>query len=545
MDQPQPSRRNVALCFLGLCFWNLVVAFDTTALSVTLPHIAEDFHLSSTSAYWTGTCFVLCSAAFQPIFTSFSTIFGRKPVILLALTLFTVGAIVCSTSRGLTSLLIGRCVQGVGAGGLVTLTYVVMADMFSLHERSKYMGVISITWLVGTVCGPILGGGFAQSLSWRWIFYINFPFCGISLLMVVFFMHIRFVPQKCTMEGLKQADWIGSILFVTSLTSFLIAISWGGVMFAWSSWRTILPLVMGIVGLIAWVAYSHFLTANPMIPLRILSDRTTAISYFATLIHGAGQWEITNASQQFALLYYLPLYYQAAKLYSPVISGVALLPQCAISGIATALTGIFIAKTSRIKPFAIAGWTIFTFGLGLLHLLNSSTSVPAWVFINLPSGVGLGILFTALSLATQATAEAQQTPSTSTTKLPYAEGNDQVKAMAAGLNPFFRALGQAIGIAIGQAAFSNKMRAQLGPDVARESTALAQKMPFVGTDRQVLLIAAFVESLRAVWWVVFALCALVGGMKRANVGDPEKERDVETASSNLDVDESQDVAIKT
>jgi MFS family permease len=128
--------------------------------------ISDRIDATSVQAFWIGTSFQLCSAVFQPIFASFSIIFGRKSIVFIALTLFTVGTIISGVAHVVSVIILGRCLQGAGGGGLITLTYVLIADLFSLRERGKWFGFIGLVWLLGSVTGPIMGGGFAQNASW-------------------------------------------------------------------------------------------------------------------------------------------------------------------------------------------------------------------------------------------------------------------------------------------------------------------------------------------------------------------------------------------
>jgi len=136
--------------------------------SLTIPsqRIAEQLHATTVQAYWAGTGFVLASAVCQPIFAATSMAFGRKPLVLLALSLFAAGTIICGTAQDITQMLVGRVVQGAGGGGLLTLTYALIVDLLPLRDRGKGMSVISLVWLVGTVTGPIIGGGFATTTTW-------------------------------------------------------------------------------------------------------------------------------------------------------------------------------------------------------------------------------------------------------------------------------------------------------------------------------------------------------------------------------------------
>jgi hypothetical protein len=217
------------------------------------------------------------------------------------------------------------------------------------------------------------------------------------------------------------------------------------------------------------------------------------------------------------LLYYLPLYYQTAKGYSPVLSAVALvsshllfssslpltfpqLPQCLLSGPFTAITGILISKTHLTKPFNLIGWFLFVYGIAELALLDAHTSIFGWIWLNIPSGIGMGMLFASLSLATQASAE-HRADCSETERM-------RVKAMAAGLNPFFRALGQAFGIAVGQAAFSNEILKRTGEGNVIGLVEKIHHLP-AGNVEKLFLVNAFVGGLRVVWWILVALTAFV------------------------------------
>ncbi|GAB7338135.1 hypothetical protein MBLNU457_4490t1 [Dothideomycetes sp. NU457] len=480
------KKRHPLLCISGMLVWSFIIAVDTTCLATALPVIAVKLNANDTDVYWAGTSFVLCSAICQPILSAVSDAIGRKPIVYFSLLMFTVGSIICAVAQNIATLVAGRSVQGIGAAGLVMLIYVLLADLFNMKERAKVQSVVAIMFLVGAVIGPIMAGGFADNATWRWIFWFNLPFCGLAFLLTILFLEIPHHASKDIRKGLLLVDWFGAFLFAASLTSFLIAISWGGVMFAWASWKTLLPLILGIVGLVIWGLYSELLSKNPVIPLRIMSNKTAAINYYSAFVHGF---------LQFGLTYVLPLYYQGVKGYSPLISGVAALPQCATSGPFTTITGMLIAKTHQIKIFSLIGWAIFVLGFGLLQVLDTNTSIAGWIFLNLPSGIGLGILFSSIPIATMNAAECKGTM----------EEIIKIKTMAACLNPFFRALGQAVAIAVGQAIVSNEMKRRLHGQYTNSAAGLAPMVKHLPLEQQVIVKEAFVGSTRVVWWLLFAL----------------------------------------
>ena len=166
----RPGRR-FWLAFLSLAVLTLMVALDGTSISVALPVIAQKLHGTAIEAFWAGTSFLLTSTVFQPSFASFSHIFGRKPLVILALAFFLVGSVVAATANNFTLLILGRSIQGVGGGGIIALTEIIITDLVPLRLRGNYFGIISGMWSVGSVTGPIVGGAFAQS-QWRWILWI-------------------------------------------------------------------------------------------------------------------------------------------------------------------------------------------------------------------------------------------------------------------------------------------------------------------------------------------------------------------------------------
>ncbi|KAF8861471.1 MFS general substrate transporter [Acephala macrosclerotiorum] len=466
---------------------------EVSILIIRLQVIVKDVHSSNIQGFWAVTAFQVCSTVLQPISASASRIFGRKAIVLLGITLFTIGAILAGAAHNVTLLLMGRCIQGSGGGTLLTMTFVVLTDLVSLRERGRWAGVISLVWLVGAATGPVLGGAFSEKASWRWIFWISLIFSSISFAFVFLFLQ---VDEKVNdlRRVVKDIDWFGSFLFVASLTSFLIPLSWGGISYSWNNARTLVPLILGVAGLVGWGLFEQLVKARPMIRLRVLGNRTAAVTYFGILIHGM---------ISFISIYYLPLYFQTALNFSPIVAGLGLLPLCLASGLMAVVVGATIARTGLYRQAVLGGWTILILGTGLLQLLKIGTSTASWIFITVVGGLGSGMLFTSLSSPAQASAR------------------DEDIIVAAGLCPFFRSLGQALGIVIGDAIFQNQMKRSLSQytefrnnslEFAKNALALTQTIKSLPLDSptRVHIVESFVQSLRVVWWTMLGLAVFSG-----------------------------------
>ncbi|OJJ31224.1 hypothetical protein ASPWEDRAFT_119448 [Aspergillus wentii DTO 134E9] len=483
------GRRGI-LVFSTLSILALMAALDGTSLSVALPIISQKLKGTAIEAFWSGTAFLLSSTVFQPSFASFSNIFGRRPLVLTAILLFFVGTVVAAVSKNFTYMLVGRSIQGVGGGGILALSEVIVTDLVPLRLRGQYFGILSAMWSVGSVTGPILGGGFSQDVTWRWIFYINFPFIGVGVVFVLLFLKLNIIPSSLA-EKLRRIDYVGTTLFVGSISSFLIPLTWGGVLYDWDSWRTLVPLIIGAVGLIVFGLYEYFIAADPIIPPKIFQNRTATVTFIGSLLQGLVLW---------CVLYYLPLYYQAVKEYSPILSGVALFPESLTVAPSAMVVGFLCTKFGRYRWAIWAGWALSTLGLGLICLIKPDSSVPAWIFLNLVPGLGLGFLFPSLGFAVQASAT-----------------NDNL-AIAVAMFSFFRALGQAVGVAIGGVVFQNRMYANLlkyptlapmADPYSQDAAGLVQiiKATPWGIEKMQLK-EAYTDSLRIVW----AVCCAVSGV---------------------------------
>lgn len=255
----------------------------------------------------------------QPIYTSFSDIIGRKVPLYSAFALFGIGSIVFSVAQSMGVLILGRVLQGLGGGGLDVLSEVIVADITTLQERAVYIGLLSLPMAAGCIMGPILGAVFSEYVDWRWIGWINLPVIAVALVLAIFFMRLRPIAQSLR-DQLLRIDWLGMLIFMTGCILFALPLSWAGNMYPWGSWRTIVPLVIGALVLVAFAFYESRPT-DPVFPYRIFRSRTAQMTLFGSFIHGM---------VLYTLLQYLPLFFQAVYLETALKSSISILLFCCV-----------------------------------------------------------------------------------------------------------------------------------------------------------------------------------------------------------------------
>jgi MFS family permease len=285
-------------------------------------------------------------------------------------------------------------------------------------------------------------------------------------------------------------------------------------MYDWSSWQTLVPLILGVFGLIGFTIYSLNISTEPLIRHTLFNSPTAIVAYIGTLVQGLIVW---------SLLYYMPLYFEVAKNYSPITSGVAIFPFTFTVAPAAVVVGLIITKTGRYRPSLWIGWFLTTFGMGLLISLQQSTNIPSWIFLSLIAGIGLGMLFSAQGFAAQASASSDDLP------------------FAGAMYSFFRAFGQTLGVALSGVIFQNVFKKKIlattystfADNWSRDATSFVQVVKAwsdIGEEglMKEAVIMVYVESLQIVWCV---MCALAGGASIASLvwtREISLERELET-----------------
>ncbi|KAK4251072.1 MFS multidrug transporter-like protein [Corynascus novoguineensis] len=493
--QSKRSRFRAALLMTSLCTAVFLAALDITIVATALPTISEHFH--STSGYtWIGSAFLLAAAVVAPSWGKFSDIWGRKAILLIATGIFFLGSALCGAAVSLPMLLIGRAVQGVGGGGLLSLVSIVVGDLYSPRERGKYYGIVGMVWAVAFTLGPLVGGAFTRAVSWRWCFYINLPIAGVAFVLIVFLLKLE-TPKTPFVAGIKAVDWVGSLALVGGTLMFLLGLEFGGTTFPWDSAAVICLVVFGLVTVALFVGVERYFARYPIVPVHLYSSLSNFAIFAVNLLHG-----IVLTSNT----YFLPLYCQSVLGAEPFLSGVLLLPFAVSMSVATVGTGAYLKKTGRYLDCIRLGFSLMVLGVGLFHDLPSTTSWPRIIIYQLISGFGIGLNFQPPLIALQ-------------NSVPPADN-----AAATASFGLVRNVASAIGVVIGSVAFANRMNEQQGElrDALGDRTAnlftgsnaqanvlLVKELP---EDSQVQLVRrVFCSSLRSIWTinVCFAGAALL------------------------------------
>ncbi|KAL6233148.1 hypothetical protein BDW75DRAFT_242268 [Aspergillus navahoensis] len=448
------------LAFLSLLLMVFLVSLDATTLAVAIPVITSDLSGTTLTAFWANISFTIAVVVIQPIYTSFSDIFGRKVPLYAAFVLFAIGSIVFAVARSMAVLIVGRTLQGLGGGGLDVLSEVIVADITTLQERAVYIGLLSFPMALGCIAGPILGAVFSEYITWRWIGWINLPVTGIALFLAICFMRLKPINQSFRTQ-LGRIDWLGMAVFTAGCIFFALPLSWAGNMYPWGSWRTIVPLVIGAVVLVGFAFYERY-PADAVFPYRIFRSRTAQSTLLGSFIHGF---------VLYTLLQYLPLFFQAVYLESPLDSSISILPFCCVVFVFTGIAAFAVDFFRKYRWEIWTGWVFLAVGCGIFALWDRGSSRAVTAGFQVVAGIGIGTIFSVPPIPMQASAAP----------------DDQGLAM--GIMVAFRLFGALIGLAVGATTFSSVFASKI------HSIALPTSLELLSNPAEVV---GFIPNLRTV-----------------------------------------------
>lgn len=488
-DIQYPSRFALTVIMAGLSAAIFLISLDTTIVSTAIPRITDEFHTVADIG-WYGSAFFLTLASFQGTWGKIYRYFPLKLGFVVAVLLFELGSLICAVARNSVTLIVGRAIAGIGAAGISSGAYTILAFSVRPERRAAMTGAIGASFAVAAVAGPLIGGAFTSHSTWRWCFWINLPIGGLAAGMIVLFF--KAPPQACAQnvplrEVLLQMDASGIVLLLGAIICFLLAIQWGGTAKVWKSADVVGTLVGFGVLLIAFAINQLWLQEKAMIPPRLLKDRTILFSCLFTFFF---------SGSFYVLLYYLPTYFQAVKHASASDSGVRTLPLVLGDGLFATLSGTALGVIGYYMPLLTLGGVLTTVASGLLYTLDLNSGPGAWIGYQAMAGIGVGCSIQVPMMASQAVVAVQDISTISAIIL------------------FFQCMGGAIFVQVGQAAFSKRLVQEIQhhlPNVSAASItsvgATELQTTFSGYELQVIL-EAYVSGLQDCFLVSIVLAGL-------------------------------------
>lgn len=422
--KPKPliSKAATNWIFGGLLLVMFLSSLDQTIISTALPTIVGDLgglaHMS-----WVITAYTLAITIAMPIYGKLGDQFGRKPLYIIAITLFLIGSALSALSADMTQLIIFRAIQGLGAGGLMVLSMTILADIFSPAERAKKSGILGGVFGLSSVIGPLLGGWLTENFSWHWTFWVNIPLGIIALVVIALKLHLPHTKK------ITKVDYLGMTIMAPAITSFILAFTWGGSEYNWNS-----PQIIGLfalfAGLTALFIFVEHKASQPIIPLTLFKNKAFVLASTIGILLGAGM---------FAAISYIPTYLQVVSGATATESGLLMLP--AVIGIfgGSIAAGQIIAKTGKYKIFPITGMLTAATGIFLLSTMTATTEIWVTMLYMAILGIGLGFTMQPLILIVQSSVKASNLGAATAT------------------NNFFREIGVTLGVSVFGSVFATRL----------------------------------------------------------------------------------------
>jgi EmrB/QacA subfamily drug resistance transporter len=419
-----PTRRELRVVLAGLMLALTLAALDQNIVATALPRIVSDLgglaHLS-----WVVTAFLVASTATTPLYGKFSDIYGRKPAFMVSIVVFLVGSVLCGLAQGMTQLIVFRAIQGLGAGGLITLAQTTIGDLVSPRERGRYQGLFAAVFAGCSVAGPLLGGFITDALSWRWIFYVNLPVGAVALALIAVGLG-RHAGTRT-----HQIDYAGALLLVAATCCALLVLSWGGSMYPWLS-----PQVIGLgaasVVLCAALILVELRAAEPVLPPRLFANSVFVLGVLVISL---------SAMALFAAVVFLPLFFQLVLGASPTVAGLMISPMMGGVICASVLGGRLVSRTGRYKRFPVFGLAAATAAYLAMAGAAAFGTPVGWIeAVLVVMGLGIGFVMPNLTTAIQSAVARRDL------------------GAATSAAAFLRSLGGALGVALSGAILTTGLR---------------------------------------------------------------------------------------
>lgn len=413
------THRQILFIIFGLMAGMFLASLDQTIVGTSMRTIGDDLDGISLQA-WVTTGYLILSTISTPLYGKLSDIFGRRPLYIIAIAIFLVGSLLAGIATNMYELAIFRAIQGLGAGGLMSLALTVMGDILAPRERAKYQGYFLATFGISSVIGPLLGGllsGAPEILGitgWRWIFLINLPIGAVAMVIVLLFLHIPHTKRAV------RIDWWGVAAVILTVVPLLLVAEQGRE-WGWGSWGSILCYVLAPLGLALFIVVERRMGDDAIIPLKLFKSPTFSMATILGVLVGFGM---------FGAMMTIPNYLQIATGATPTEAGLLMIPMVLGLMISSIVSGQLISRTGRYRIFPILGTGLLS--AAFFYLTFVSADKPVWFVLigMLVVGLGLGQLMQTLTIAAQNSAGPRDI------------------GVATSSSTFFRSIGGTLGTAV-------------------------------------------------------------------------------------------------
>ncbi|KAL4965190.1 major facilitator superfamily domain-containing protein [Aspergillus stella-maris] len=465
-------RGKLLVVFTGLAISLFISFVDQNGISVTLPTIAEDLNGKNTIS-WAGTSSLIANTMFSVLYGRLSDIFGRKIVYLCALALLCIADLLCGLSQNAAMFYVMRGLAGVAGGGISSLAMIIVSDVVTLEQRGKYQGILGASLGIANVVGPFIAAAFILRATWRGFFWMLSPLAACSIV-VGYFLIPDSARKDSLRTNLKRIDYFGIIASSIGIIFLLIPISGGGSYFEWDSPMVISMFVIGGLSLVAFFFIEWKVAMLPMLPIEFFKNKVIVALFLQSFLLGA----VYQAN-----LYYLPLYYQNARGWSPIVSAALTAPLVACQSVSSVLSGQYISRYKRYGEVIWFGFGCWTLGAGLTLLFNTTTHPAAIAVIVAITGLGVGCTFQPTLVAFQAHCTKRH------------------RAVVISDRNFFRCLGGACGLAISGAVLQATLRSHLpsGYEYISDSTYSMPSQDSVPADVWSGIVNAYTQASHSVF----------------------------------------------
>lgn len=368
--------------FAGLVIVLFLAALDQTIVATALPTMVGELGGLEFMA-WVFTAYMLTSTVTIPLYGKLSDLYGRKRLLQIAIGVFTVGSLASGLAANIGQLVVFRAIQGIGAGGVMPLTFAVIGDVLSPRERGRYQGAFSAVFAVAAIAGPLIGGFFVDHLTWRWAFYINVPLSIVALALTE-----RSLPAEAP-RGRASVDVRGAVLLTGGFTSLLFVTAVGDRQ-GWASPVTVAMAVLSVVLLAAFVRQERR-APEPMVPLELFRDRVVSVA------NGLG---FLIGMSMFGAVVFIPLLLQVSAGQSATESGLLLVPLMLAMLVTSTVGGRLMTRFGRYAPLTWLGGVLLIAGTGLLATVGTGAG-PAVPVAMVLLGGAIGLAMPVLTVAVQ------------------------------------------------------------------------------------------------------------------------------------------------